>query len=139
MRVERPASTNIQPNMADYKPFKDTKSDVERKSQFRFAKEKHPDRIPVIIEKSLNETVLGDFKKKKFVFPKDHKMSTVSEYVHQQLIKDSGSNENQTVFLFSGSELVSVNETISELYEKNKDEDGFLYLTYQSENTFGHC
>lgn len=27
--------------------------------------------------------------------------------------------------------------TMSAIYEENKDEDGFLYMTYSGENTFG--
>lgn len=28
---------------------------------------------------------------------------------------------------------------MSAIYEENKDEDGFLYMTYSGENTFGLC
>jgi GABA(A) receptor-associated protein len=28
---------------------------------------------------------------------------------------------------------------MSAIYEENKDEDGFLYMTYSGENTFGSC
>ena len=28
---------------------------------------------------------------------------------------------------------------MSAIYEENKDEDGFLYMTYSGENTFGFC
>ena len=36
------------------------------------------------------------------------------------------------VFCFSFSSL-----TMGQLYEKEKDEDGFLYVAYSGENTFG--
>ena len=28
---------------------------------------------------------------------------------------------------------------MSAIYEENKEEDGFLYMTYSGENTFGIC
>jgi len=28
---------------------------------------------------------------------------------------------------------------MSTIYEEQKDEDGFLYITYSGENTFGAC
>lgn len=33
--------------------------------------------------------------------------------------------------------LVIAAALISTIYEENKDEDGFLYMTYSGENTFG--
>lgn len=39
--------------------------------------------------------------------------------------------------LFTFYSLTSVASLMSELYEKYKDEDGFIYLTYSGENTFG--
>ena len=29
------------------------------------------------------------------------------------------------------------NQSLSEIYDKHKNDDGFLYITYSSENTFG--
>jgi len=33
--------------------------------------------------------------------------------------------------------LVSAGAIMSAIYEEKKDEDGFLYVTYSGENTFG--
>jgi GABA(A) receptor-associated protein len=33
--------------------------------------------------------------------------------------------------------LVAAAALMSAIYEENKDEDGFLYMTYSGENTFG--
>ena len=37
---------------------------------------------------------------------------------------------NQSCCLFAAA-------LMSAIYEENKDEDGFLYMTYSGENTFG--
>ena len=41
------------------------------------------------------------------------------------------------IFIFSGSSILSSNTLISAIYEKSKDVDGFLYIKYSGENTFG--
>lgn len=34
--------------------------------------------------------------------------------------------------------ILNLSWTMGELYEQHKDEDGFLYIAYSGENTFGH-
>jgi GABA(A) receptor-associated protein len=45
----------------------------------------------------------------------------------------------EAIFIFSGSSMLSSNALISAIYEKSKDNDGFLYIKYSGENTFGTC
>jgi GABA(A) receptor-associated protein len=43
----------------------------------------------------------------------------------------------QTIYLFVGNSSPKTGALLSEIYESNKAEDGFLYLTYSAENTLG--
>ncbi|GMP90573.1 hypothetical protein CsSME_00041634 [Camellia sinensis var. sinensis] len=43
----------------------------------------------------------------------------------------------KAIFIFVKNILPPTAAMMSAIYEENKDEDGFLYMTYSSENTFG--
>jgi GABA(A) receptor-associated protein len=43
----------------------------------------------------------------------------------------------KAIFLFINNTIYHSSYLLSTIYEMNKDEDGFLYITYASENTFG--
>lgn len=94
---------------------------------------KYMDRVPVIIEKS-KKCTLKDIDKKKFLVPHDLTMGQFL-YVIRKRLKLI---ETDTIFLFINDSVLPLSsESVYNVYLNNKDEDGFLYLTYCNENTFG--
>lgn len=55
-------------------------------------------------------------------------------YVVRKRIKLS---PEKAIFIFVKNILPPTAAMMSAIYEENKDEDGFLYMTYSGENTFG--
>jgi GABA(A) receptor-associated protein len=94
---------------------------------------KYPNRIPVILERYQNSTSAPLIDKNKFLVPRDATVGTFVFIVRKRLQM----NEKQALFLFCSSSIPPVYETIAQVYERNKDEDGFLYMCYTTENTFG--
>ncbi|KAG6754577.1 hypothetical protein POTOM_040369 [Populus tomentosa] len=103
-----------------------------RQAEASRIREKHPDRVPVIVEKAGRSDV-PDIDKKKYLVPAD---LTVGQFVYvvRKRIKLS---PEKAIFVFVKNTLPPTATLMSVLYEENKDEDGFLYMTYSGENTFG--
>ncbi|KAH9797882.1 Autophagy-related protein 8C [Citrus sinensis] len=95
-------------------------------------REKYPDRIPVIVEKA-EKTDVPDIDKKKYLVPADLSVGQFV-YVVRKRIKLSA---EKAIFVFVKNTLPPTGALMSAIYEENKDEDGFLYMTYSGENTFG--
>ena len=93
---------------------------------------KYPDRIPVIVEKSPKSDV-PELDKKKYLVPSD---LTVGQFVYviRKRVKLSA---EKAIFVFVNNALPPTASLMSTIYEENKDEDGFLYIQYSGENTFG--
>ncbi|KAG8659444.1 hypothetical protein MANES_02G038300v8 [Manihot esculenta] len=56
-------------------------------------------------------------------------------YVIRRRIKLSA---EKAIFIFVDNVLPPTGAIMSAIYEEKKDEDGFLYVTYSGENTFGY-
>jgi GABA(A) receptor-associated protein len=105
----------------------------KRKAEAQRIRAKYPDRIPVIVEKS-NGSTAPDIDKKKYLVPADLTMSQFV-YVVRKRIK---LGQAQSLFLFlNNNTLPTPAQCISLVYKEHKNEDGFLYITYDTENTFG--
>ncbi|PWZ46475.1 Autophagy-related protein 8C [Zea mays] len=104
----------------------------KRQSEANRIREKYPDRIPVIVEKA-ERSDIPDIDKKKYLVPAD---LTVGQFVYvvRKRIKLSA---EKAIFIFVKNTLPPTAALMSSIYEENKDEDGFLYMTYSGENTFG--
>jgi GABA(A) receptor-associated protein len=113
------------------KPFKKTFSLAKRKDEAGRIIAKYPDRIPVICErKSLSAPELD---RKKYLIPKD---ITLGNYMYVIRKRINMSPEN-SLYLFINGNLVTLTTLMSVAYEEYKSDDGFLYIEYASESTFG--
>ena len=112
--------------------FKDSKTFDERLVESNKITEKYPNRIPIIINKS-EESTLKDIDKQKYLVPNE---LTFSQFVYI-VRKRIHLNESESLFLFINNKLVPSNKSMKEVYDVDKDNDGFLYDNYTNENTFG--
>lgn len=107
----------------------------QRKQESDRIKSKYPDRVPVIAEVNDVKT-LNSLDKSKYLVPSDLTIGQL-QFVLRKRIKLPA---NQAMFLFVGCKNTTNPSTaslLSTLYDECKDEDGFLYVTISSENTFG--
>jgi len=93
---------------------------------------KYPDRIPIIIER-VNDTNTPPIDKTKYLVPNN---LTVGELVYV-IRKRMKLEPEKAIFFFINETIPNTSLQLSQLYESHKNEDGFLYMKYSSENTFG--
>ena len=92
---------------------------------------KYPERIPVIVEKGVCQ--LQDIGKNKFLVSRD---MTVSQFVFM-IRKRIKLDPSQSLFVLMNNRVASGSSPLGTVYEEYKDTDGFVYMVYTSENTFG--
>ncbi|KAG7812086.1 hypothetical protein KL921_001318 [Ogataea angusta] len=90
------------------------------------------DRIPVICEK-VEESDIPEIDKRKYLVPSD---LTVGQFVYV-IRKRIQLPSEKAIFIFVNDILPPTASLMSTIYEQYKDEDGFLYILYSGENTFG--
>jgi len=95
----------------------------------------HPARVPIIVERHQGSTSLPDIPKRKFLSPKDLTLAQFLMEVRKQL---QLAPEEAVFWFVDNKALTPGNSLMSQLYELRKDEDGFLYIVYSSEEVFGH-
>lgn len=95
---------------------------------------KYPDKIPVIVQRSERCKSIEDISKNKFLVPGD---LTLAQFVYV-IKKRISVGPEQSIYIFLNDKtLAAATYSLSQLYNEFRDEDGFLYLDYAGENTFG--
>lgn len=93
--------------------------------------EKYKDKIPIIVSKG--KKTAPELIKNKFLVPSD---VTLGKFLYE-LRKHMAVNNYEGIFIFINNTIPPTNMNMGELHEKFKADDGFLYITYSTENTFG--
>lgn len=121
----KPSTTNYE--------FKMEHTFDRRKSDSNRILNKYPDIVPVVVERSDQADVPKTTKSKFLV---KHTITVGQLLV--QIRREIKIDHSQAIFLFvNNHEIPPLASTIKDIYDKYKDKDGFLYITYATENTFG--
>ena len=112
--------------------FQDEHTFEKRQAEAQRIRQKYPDRIPVICERA-NKTSIPNIDKKKYLVPAD---LTVGQFVYV-IRKRIELPPEKAIFIFVNNQMPPTASMMSTIYEEQKSKDGFLYITYSGENTFG--
>jgi len=113
--------------------FKENHSLEERVKECEELRKRHSDRIPIVLERSARSD-LKPYPPAKILCP--------ANYKYQQFLRAVRSKfqlpQSHALYIFvNGKEMVTGDETLLSVYEKNKDPDGFLYMMYAEHPTLG--
>lgn len=95
---------------------------------------KYPNHIPVIIDCDEELSIL--IKKKKYLVPVDSTISHLLSIIRNKITI----GKEKAIFMFYNNSLVSSNDMIGDIYNKNKiflNDDKSIYFYLKLENTFG--
>jgi len=116
------------------KTFKQRKSFATRKAEVASIRSQYSNKVPVIVERFYKEQHLPILDKTKFLVPQELSMSQFATILRNRM----SLNANQAFYLIINNKSISsMSMTLLEVYRDEKDEDGFLYMTYASQEMFG--
>ncbi len=113
--------------------YKQKLTHEERLTAFQNIHAKHPDRLPVIVEPFSLSKNTDKLKDSKYLCPKD---ITLGQFIFS-IRKKSNLNDTEALFFFINDKMPHLSQNMSEIYEHEKDNDGFLYIKYSKESAFG--
>ena len=105
--------------------------DSKRLDEYQRVRNKYPERIPVILKKSGNDT--PEIDRNKYLVPKDITFSSFVGVIRQRLKM----KPDQALFVMANNTLVNQTDLMSSVYSRHKCPEGFLLLDYSLESTFG--
>lgn len=96
---------------------------------------KFPDKIPIIVEKGNDKTY--DIDQNKYLVPMTCDKPITMGHFANDVRKRLKLKQDEALFFFINNTIPSMTQPITEIYQQHKDTDGFLYINYSAENTFG--
>uniref|UniRef100_A0A3Q0T3R2 Microtubule-associated protein 1 light chain 3 gamma, like n=1 Tax=Amphilophus citrinellus TaxID=61819 RepID=A0A3Q0T3R2_AMPCI len=112
-------------------PFKQRKC-LTRKNEVCSIRSKFPNKLPVIVERYIREKTLPLLDKTKFLVPYE---LTLGQFLC--LLNKIALDSTQALFLLVAEKSMScMSSSMGEVYSHHRDADGFLYITYASQEMF---
>ncbi|GBM31309.1 Autophagy-related protein 8 [Araneus ventricosus] len=113
--------------------FKTGTSESRRRETARLLRTKTPDSIPVVITRMSSERILPRLESSRYLFKNDCTVFQLLFYLRSKL----NIKPEVCIFLVTNGVIPSPSKYLCELYEKYRNEDDILYISYGSENVFG--
>ncbi|VDN57386.1 unnamed protein product [Dracunculus medinensis] len=94
----------------------------------------HLDKVPIVIERYEGENSLPVLPRCKYLVPSHITIAELMQIVRKRM----DLHWSQSFFMFvRNKSLISNSMTVGELYHKEVDDDGFLYISYATQLAFG--
>jgi GABA(A) receptor-associated protein len=113
--------------------FKHLYSLNQRKNECEKILLKYPNRIPIICEKNYNSINAPNIDKHKYLVSRDLTLGQFMHTIRQRM----NLTAEVGLYIFISGFIPSNSQFLSNLYVDFRDDDGFLYVIYDVENTFG--
>lgn len=98
-------------------------------------RKKYPHKLPVIVTKAPSDKNLPECKKIKYLFPSTLTIGQVLYVIRKHV--QVPSHMGLYIFVGDNHAIPSVSELVLSVHNQYKSEDGFLYIVYSGESTFG--
>ena len=106
---------------------------LERLKKSQVILEKYPDRVPLIIQPSKTDRDSYPIDKSKYITPRDLTLMQLQQIIRKRVRFPA----EKALFMFINNKIYPITSLVGAIYDTNKDADGFLYVTYCQESTFG--
>lgn len=113
--------------------YKENNSPDKRITEANKIVRRYPDSIPVILERSPHSS-LEEFGMSKLLCPNNY---TVQQFIEDMRKKIKLSRDKALFAFVNGSELISGDTPMTQVYDQKKDEDGFLYMILSEQEVLG--
>ncbi len=113
--------------------FKNKNSFNDRYKDSQKVKKTYEDRVPIIVERHPSAITIPKINKTKYLAPMTMTLGQFLVVIRKRIQL----NQEQTIFFFINNTIQPFSLSMSEIYNNYADADGFLYIHYTTENTFG--
>lgn len=112
--------------------YSDERTFEERQNEASRMLSKHPDRVPLIVERAPGSK-LPQIDRRKWLVPRDMTMGQWMTVLRKRISISS----SEGLFVFVNNVLPTTSATVGQIYDDHKEATGLLLMTYTKQSTFG--